>query len=137
MLHESLSATTFNSNSKAVLSFGSNSGDRQKNVLKALDWINLRFPDSTVSEIYETPEIHGIGNPYINAVGVCEVGCSLQELIALTKEYEKENGRNSECRRRGDVPIDIDVVKWNDTILRPLDYSSSFFNIGYSMISKD
>lgn len=119
----------------AVLSFGSNCGDRGENVHKALDWLIRNFSESRVSEIYETPEIHGIGNPYMNAVGICKVDCSLPELIALTKEYENENGRDSACRQRGDVPIDIDIVLWNEEIVRPLDYSSSFFKIGYSMIS--
>lgn len=124
-------------NSTAVLSFGSNCGDRNRNVQRALDWLSLNFSDPKVSGIYETPEIHGVGNPYMNAVGSCKVECSLSELIAFTKEYENSNGRDSECRQRGDVPIDIDVVVWNNEIVRPLDYSCSFFKIGYSMITED
>ena len=122
---------------KVVLSFGSNCGDRKDNVRKALDWLCKNFSESKVSEIYETPEIHGVGNPYINAVGSCRVDCTLDEMIAHTKEYEFENGRDSACRQRGDVPIDIDVVIWNEEIIRPLDYSSSFFKIGYAMITED
>lgn len=117
-----------------VLSFGSNCGDRSKNVEKALDWIKGISSGAVCSIIYETPEIHGIGAPYMNAVCRCHISYSLTQFLAITKEYETVNGRDSECRIRGEVPIDIDVVIWNDKIIRPKDYSCSFFQIGYKMI---
>lgn len=118
----------------AVLSLGSNCGDRIYNVRKALDWIGSITEECNMSPIYETPEIHGIGNPYMNAVCKCKTDITLPTIIELTKRYELENGRDEECRKRGDVPIDIDVVVWDENTIRPQDYARSFFKIGYRMI---
>lgn len=113
-----------------VVSLGSNYGDRRGNVSKALDWFKLSFSDCEASDIYETPEIHGIGSPYMNAVCVCKVACERTELEAALKQYEKDNGRDASARARGDVPVDIDIVIWNGEVVRPKDFACNFFRIG-------
>ncbi|MDE6338577.1 MAG: hypothetical protein K2K97_02170, partial [Muribaculaceae bacterium] len=54
----------------------------------------------------------------------------LLEFEGITKNYEKENGRNAEARKRGDVPIDIDIVVWNGEVVREHDFVCNFFRIG-------
>ena len=117
-----------------VLSFGSNYGNRRENVEKALAWVDSILTETMKSGVYETPEVHGFGASYYNAVacGKSSVGCD--ELNALQKEYEKACGRNEESRRRKEVPIDIDIVMWGDKIVRPVDFSREFFQIGLRQI---
>lgn len=124
------------SNKNAVIiSIGSNTAEKNNNVLKALNWFE-GISDSFVSSgIYETPEVHGRGESYMNAVGRGYVSCNFETLLNLCKRYELLFGRTDEMRLLGKVPIDIDIVVWNDDIIRPLDFNREFFQIGYSEIS--
>lgn len=121
-------------NHKAVLSLGSNHGNRYANIEEAIAWCAGQLSDIRISSIYETPEIHGIGDPYMNAVVIGATCKSFEELTRETKEFERTHGRDAEARNRGEVPIDIDIVIWNEGITRPLDFSRQFFQIGYSEI---
>lgn len=120
-----------------TVSFGSNFGDRTGNVARALKWFESIVCDCRISSIYETPEIHGIGKPYMNAVAVGTTMHDLESLTRLSKTYEIENGRSMSRRRNGEVPIDIDIVVCNSEILRPLDFSRSFFQIGFREVSSN
>lgn len=118
-----------------VLGIGSNCGDRRKNVESAVEWLKTILTETRSSEIYETPCALKEGRPYMNAVvkGIFQgIGYDLEEKL---KEKEKEMGRNSECRQRGDVPIDIDIVVCDGAIWKPWDFRQRFFTIGYSQLS--
>lgn len=117
-----------------VISLGSNCGDRMSLVSESIVWLKGVLMQVRCSDIYETPCAKESGKPYMNAVlsGFYQ-GDGLQlEDILKTKEHEM--GRTSECRGRGDVPIDMDVVILNDEIIKEWDYRQRFFRIGYSQI---
>ena len=117
-----------------TVSFGSNHGDRERNVAAAISWFETVATGCRVSSIYETPEVNGHGTPYMNAVAS---GCTNLDYCALNrlaKDFEVECGRDADCRKRGVVPIDIDIVIWKSETLRPLDFSRDFFQIGYREI---
>ena len=117
-----------------TLSFGSNHGDRMRNVAAAIGWFQTVATGCRVSSIYETPDVTGHGAPYMNAVAS---GCTELDYCALNrlaKDFEVEYGRDADCRKRGVVPIDIDIVIWKSETLRPLDFSREFFQIGYREI---
>lgn len=116
---------------KVTLSLGSNNGDRTAFVSDALGWLHRILSVINHSSIYETPELHGKGAPYMNAVVTGETDKEFSILNNAIKQYECSCGRNAETRKRGIVPIDIDIVIWNGEILRPADYNHSFFRIGF------
>lgn len=117
-----------------IVSLGSNYGDRTRNVEEAIFWMNNVADNCKNSSIYETPEIHGIGKPYMNAVLKGVTAISLDILQEMMKMYEIEHGRSMERRVKGEVPIDIDIVIWDSKVIRPLDYGREFFKIGYSQL---
>lgn len=119
---------------EAVISIGSNCGDRNKNVKAGLEWLNKLLIDSKASSIYATPDCVGGQREYINAVVKGKTDLTLYELEDKCKEYEKLHGRTAEARRVGDVPIDIDVVIFDENVVRPKDAGRSFFTLGYGMI---
>lgn len=121
--------------SRITVSFGSNFGDRKKNVGNALRWFGSVAQECVLSSIYETPEIHGIGTPYMNAVATGVIKGDIEEVISMTKIFEKENGRDSDRRAKGEVPIDIDIVMRDSEILRPQDFSREFFQIGFREVT--
>lgn len=53
------------------------------------------------------------------------------------KAYELKHGRDSEARRKGEVPIDLDIVKWDGEILRPRDYAADYFRKGLTEIGQE
>ena len=118
-----------------VISIGANCGNRHSSVSWAVEWLGRLLGDFRQSEIYETPCALKEGRPYMNAVvkGIFQgIGYDLEEKL---KEKEKEMGRNSECRQRGEVPIDIDIVVCDGAIWKPWDFRQRFFTIGYSQLS--
>ncbi len=120
---------------EVVMSFGSNEHPRRRSIEEAIEAMRLVMSECEASDIYETPEIHGCGEPYMNAVLSGQTGMELETLERLTKEYEAGAGRDAVARSAGRVPIDIDIVIWDGTVVRPKDYSQSFFRIGYKSVS--
>ena len=120
---------------KLVISLGSNWGDREKQIRKAIEWLN-RITEKTISSsLYETPCVTGGEVSYINAVFSGESNSDLQSLSALIKEYEMKEGRDQIRRLNGEVPIDIDIVMVDNQIIKEWDYRQHFFKIGYEEIN--
>lgn len=120
--------------SVVAVSLGSNFGDRSGNVARALDWLSGQMIDCRCSHIYETAEVSGLGSPYMNAVLLGRTSSDRDSLVAATKDYELVNGRTPESRGRGEVAIDIDIVVWDGSVERPVDFSREFFRIGYRAV---
>lgn len=49
-------------------------------------------------------------------------------------EYENVCGRTPASKQTGEIPMDIDIIIWNDEIIRPNDYEHEYFKIGWNMI---
>lgn len=117
-----------------ILSLGSNCC--AENVEKAILWLKMTFIMSDSSSLYQTPPAKGDGLPYTNAVVSVNSEKSIEELNAMFKTYERNVGRDDDCRRTQCVPIDIDIVLCNGEIIRQWDYRQTFFRIGYDMLNK-
>lgn len=115
---------------------GSNSGDREANIKKALISIEETARLCSRSRIYETPDCFGFGLKYLNIVIQIETGSlSLDVFQKKMKELERQCGRNEESRKRGEVCIDIDIVLVDTEILREADYKAAYFQKGYKELS--
>ena len=95
----------------AYLSLGSNLGDREGNIRKALE--KLESPDLHVirtAPLYETEPVDVRDQPwFINTV--LEIGTTLfpRQLLSRTQKVEREMGRTRRARK-GPRIIDIDVI---------------------------
>lgn len=119
-----------------VISVGSNYAQKKEQVEKALLWLKGITEKFKASSIYETPEIHGYGPSYFNAVARGETEIDYGSLNRILKEYELRNGRTPESRVRKEVVIDLDIVVWEDEIIRAKDYRCFFFRKGYLEINQ-
>ncbi|MDE6696403.1 MAG: 2-amino-4-hydroxy-6-hydroxymethyldihydropteridine diphosphokinase [Muribaculaceae bacterium] len=117
-----------------VFSIGSNCGDRLSNVQIGINWLSTIVYDFKSSHIYATPDCHGGYREYMNAVVKGITTLSPEHIEKISKEFEIANGRDCIARAAGDVPLDIDLVIYEDVILRPKDYAREFFKIGYESI---
>lgn len=72
---------------------------------------------------------------YHNAV-ISAVTCgTMPDFIAYTKSVEKELGR--ERNKTDEVVIDIDVVMWDEEVLRPHEMERDYFIEGFKKINAD
>lgn len=118
--------------SRVTLCLGSNCSSRL--VEEAIEWLGTVLTDVRSSGLYSTPPLKGNGDSYFNAVVTGSTSNSLDECNATFKTYERECGRDERCREKGIVPIDIDIVIWNDKVIRERDYIQNYFRIGYTRL---
>jgi len=42
---------------------------------------------------------------------------TIQETILIFKDIEKQLGRTADSKQKGEIPIDIDLIFWNDVLV--------------------
>lgn len=88
------------------------------------------FPNGTLSSFTHSKDATGrTDTEYINAVLRLESEMHLDELQRMTKEIEREMGRNPGCSSV--VALDLDTVVRDCEVLRPKDFERSYFSQGY------
>jgi len=104
----------------AYLGLGSNLGDRQANLDRALEFLGQRLRIKKISSIYDSEPVGDIEQPrFLNLV--CEASTFLlpQGLLALAKGIELKIGRHS---RSGEPrTIDVDILLYGDTVMKAKD----------------
>ena len=101
----------------AYLGLGSNMGDRQDNLDRALALLSQRLRIKKVSSIYDTEPVGNVNQPrFLNLV--CEVYTSLTPVALLTlgKGIESKLGRVP-GKSNAPRPIDIDILFYGDQII--------------------
>jgi 2-amino-4-hydroxy-6-hydroxymethyldihydropteridine diphosphokinase len=105
---------------RAVLSLGSNLGDREQTIRDAVADIR-RLPDVAVvaaSSLVETPAVkpHGVDHEaptYLNAAVIVTTDLAPEALLAELNRIELEHHRVRE-ERWGDRTLDIDIITIDD-----------------------
>lgn len=109
--------------SRAVLSLGSNLGERESTILGAVDDLaavpGVRV--DAVSGFVETAAVkpHGVDESapaYLNIVAIVTTDLGPLELLAQTAAIENSHGRVRE-ERWGDRTLDIDIVAYDEVQL--------------------
>lgn len=96
------------------LGLGSNIGDREANLSRALNFLFQQIAIERVSSIYETEPVGFVEQPwFLNLVCVGETKMDPFELLAFVKEIEAELGRVSSFSN-APRPIDIDLLLYDD-----------------------
>ena len=101
----------------AYLGLGSNLGNRQDNLDKALNLLSQRLQVRQVSSIYDTEPVGNVNQPrFLNSV--CQVHTRLTptELLALAKGIELKLGR-APGKSNAPRPIDIDILFYDDQVI--------------------
>ena len=102
---------------RIFLSLGSNLGDRESNLEKALSSLSPHVNVVNQSSIYETEPWGFLDQPnFLNQVLEGETNLSPLELIDYVKGIEKEIGRKP-GRRFGPRLVDIDILFYGDQII--------------------
>jgi 2-amino-4-hydroxy-6-hydroxymethyldihydropteridine diphosphokinase len=102
------------------LCLGSNLGDRQANLNKALEFIGQRMSVQKCSSVYETEPVDNPNQPqFLNLVCQATSRLAPAQLLVLLKGIESKMGR----RGSGPVPriIDIDILFYGDQVVNTPD----------------
>jgi len=98
------------------LSLGSNLGDRQENLDRALEYLSQRLRMGKVSSVYDTEPLGDSTQPrFLNLV--CQVYTRLEPLALLTlvKGIESKLGRTGKSGAAR--TIDIDILLYGDQVI--------------------
>ena len=111
---------------KIVLGIGTNT-DARFNMKQATDYLLYYFPNIKFTNTIET-EPHGavFTTPFINALAYFETDLSKDEIHLRLKAIEKNMGRLPSHKEEGVIIIDIDLIKWNNELLKPDDFKRDY-----------
>ena len=104
-----------------LLALGSNQGNRQQNLIHAIDALKAEMHDwLATSPFYETEPV-GVQHttPYINGVVAFSSSLSPFEILAITEAIEKAAGR----QHKGDLQprlLDVDILAVGNTMVETL-----------------
>ena len=99
------------------LSLGSNLGNRQENLDKALDFLSQRLRVEQISSIYETEPVGNINQPrFLNLACQAYTKLAPMELLILAKGIENKLGRTFN-KPNTPRPIDIDILFYDKQVI--------------------
>ena len=105
----------------AYLGLGSNQGDREVNLQKALALLCQHGRLTVLSSVYETEPWGYASQPlFLNAVCALETSLSPEELLNLTQSVERELGRVATFLY-GPRTADVDILFYGDEAMETAD----------------
>ncbi|HEX7384205.1 MAG TPA: 2-amino-4-hydroxy-6-hydroxymethyldihydropteridine diphosphokinase [Burkholderiaceae bacterium] len=101
----------------AYLSLGSNQAP-EEHLAQAIAELRARFGAVRVSAVYRTPAVGFDGADFLNAAALVESDLDPIALDAWLHALEDAHGRRRDVPRFSDRPLDIDLVFYDDLVLR-------------------
>lgn len=102
---------------QVYLGLGANLGDRQGNILQALQYVQARASITAVSSFYETEPVGYLDQPkFLNVCCALETDLPPRDLLRFVKWIEKRMGRMKSFRN-APRPIDMDILFYDDLVL--------------------
>ena len=99
------------------LGLGSNLGDRQANLVEAIQRLRAQVDVARLSSVYETEPAYVLEQPrFLNMVAQGATALDPQALLAFLKRTEQAMGRR-DTLRYGPRPIDIDILFFGDDVI--------------------
>lgn len=109
-----------------LICMGSNL-ERRTRMASARAALSEAFPDIRFSPELETEAIGSrFLSPFSNQLGRFSTPLSAEEVRCLLKGIEKAHGRTPEDKAQGIVKLDLDLLVYDDTMLKPEDMERWF-----------
>ena len=118
-----------------VFGISSNAEDRETKIHDAIEEIKALIPDLKTSDAYSSPCYNNLGPEYLTVVAKGDTEISADRLEVFVKAFEWNLGRDRDAESNGIVIIDIDIVVYDDEILKTVDYESTGFAQALASIS--
>lgn len=112
--------------STILLSIGSNTFSKT-NIDKAQRMLTRLFPGILFSQsVLSEPDDDRYTFLFRNVLAIAETDLLPEEVIEKIKQTERAVGRSPRDKYLGKVVIDIDLIRYNDEILRPADFQREY-----------
>lgn len=122
---------------RIVMLLGSNS-NAEENMKQAEVELRDYFPRITFSKpVYTEPSGTNYTTPFLNEVAVAYTGDRPEEIIVCFKLIEQVLGRTPADKHIGIIPIDIDLLQWNDQVLKKCDMNQPYVVEGLKSLSAE
>ena len=108
-----------------LISLGSNH-NANTNMQHAHEALRNCFANASFSRVLSTAPIGIVGPNFLNCLCRIHSSLSLSDVIAMTKLMENSLGDSKEERKKGHINIDIDILRYDDQKLHPLDWQRPY-----------
>lgn len=113
-----------------LLCMGSNT-DRSAQLSEARKALSVAFPGINFGELMETEAIgSGFHSPFSNQLARFTTTLTADSVHTLFKELEHRSGRTSLDKAIGVVKLDIDLLVYDNVILKPKDIQREYIRKG-------
>lgn len=117
-----------------LLCMGSNT-DRSAQLSVARKALCATFPDIHFGEMMETEAIgSGFHSPFSNQLARFSTTLSPDSVHDIFKELERRSGRTPEDKSLGVVKLDIDLLVFDNRVLKPEDMEREYIRRGISVL---
>lgn len=122
--------------STALISLGANRTDKHTMLANTIDRIKTLVQVTAQTPIYETEAEGSIAAaPYANALLQISTNIDYATLHDTFKSWEQAAGRTKQSKLRGIIPLDIDIISWNDTLLKERDMQFAYMQRGLTLLT--
>lgn len=108
------------------------------NIQKAVIRISDLFPDTlwgkTVITIPEGSDNNALTPKYHNIAASFTTSMNLESIKTVFKEIEKACGRTPSSKTTGLIPLDIDVLIYDNKVIKPKDLESGYVTQALSLL---
>jgi 2-amino-4-hydroxy-6-hydroxymethyldihydropteridine diphosphokinase len=103
------------------LALGSNMGDKEKNINKALELLKAKVDVIKLAKMYETkPWGYADQENFLNTALRGKTNLTPQELLIFLKQIERQLGRVKRIKN-GPREIDVDILYYDDLVINTAD----------------
>jgi 7,8-dihydro-6-hydroxymethylpterin-pyrophosphokinase len=120
---------------RIIIGIGSNQ-KAEENMAKVEVELRDYFPEISFSEAVNTiPEGSNYASSFLNKVAIAYTTDRPEEIIVCFKFIEQLLGRTPADKRVGSIPIDLDLLQWNDLVLKADDMERDYVKAGLASLS--
>ncbi|MBC8619332.1 2-amino-4-hydroxy-6-hydroxymethyldihydropteridine diphosphokinase [Parabacteroides faecis] len=121
---------------RIILSLGSNT-DQERNIADAGHLLDSSFVSISFSvPVYTVPINISCSGHFLNQVAIAFTEEGPDEVNYRLKQIERQLRRTPEGNATGVIPIDIDLLQWNDLILKPEDLQRDYVKAGIRFLQE-
>lgn len=122
---------------RVIICIGSNVSP-EENVCRAVKEVSNLLEQSVefAEPMYTKSMGVSVSPTFLNIVAVGYTRTSYEDTRASIKQIEALMGRKKEDKETGRIPIDIDILQWDDKVLKPADLNYSFVKESLAFLNK-
>ena len=124
-----------NINHACLVCLGSNK-DGHFHLMSAQQALLMHFNEVHMGQIVVTRAEGNIKQAdYLNQAARFRTKLCVEDVERILKQIEKKNGRTFNDKMKGSVPLDIDLLVYDDILLRPNDLEKAYVKLALESLS--